>query len=68
MECLTDEMLSIHPEIDPIYLLKTGELQHAFIDSARPVDLEILYYFEGWSSSTNAHRRATAAVVARRVA
>jgi hypothetical protein len=68
MECLTDEMLSIHPEIDPIYLLKPGELQHAFIDSPLPVDLEILYYFEGWSSSTNAHRRATAALVARRVA
>jgi tellurite methyltransferase len=68
MECLTDEMLSVHPEIDPIYLLKPGELQHAFIDSPLPVDLEILYYFEGWSTSANAHRRATAALVARRIA
>jgi hypothetical protein len=68
MECLTDEMLSVHPEIDPIYLLKPGELQHAFINSPHLVDLEILYYFEGWTPSTNAHRRATAALVARRVA
>jgi tellurite methyltransferase len=68
IECLTDEMLSIHPEIDPNYLLKPGELQHEFVDSPAAIDLEILYYFEGWSSLSKTHRRATAALVARRVA
>jgi ubiquinone/menaquinone biosynthesis C-methylase UbiE len=68
MECLTDEMLTVHPEIDPNYLLEPGELQKAFIESPPAVDLEILYYYEGWSPSGNAHRRATAALIARRVA
>jgi tellurite methyltransferase len=65
MECLMDEMLSVHPDIDPIYLLKPGELRRAFINSPRAVNLDILYYYEGWNSSANAHRRATAALIAR---
>jgi 2-polyprenyl-3-methyl-5-hydroxy-6-metoxy-1,4-benzoquinol methylase len=68
LECLTDEMLSIHPEIDLSYLLKHAELLHTFKDSMKRIEMEILYYHEGWSSSNNAHRRATAALIARRVA
>jgi tellurite methyltransferase len=67
IECLTDEMLSVHPEIDLSYLLKPGELQHAFTNCTAGNELEILYYNEGWSSSIGAHRRATAALIARRV-
>lgn len=68
IECLTDAMLSVHPEIDPNYLLKPGELQAAFIDSPREIELDILFYYEGWTSSPDMHRRSTAALVARRVA
>jgi tellurite methyltransferase len=68
MECLTVEMLSAHPDIDPTYLLKPGELQRACINSPLAISLEILYYYEGWFTSSSAHRRATAALIARRVA
>ncbi len=68
LECLTDEMLSIHPDIDHSYLLKHDELLHTFMDSKNRNEMEILYYHEGWSYSNNAHRRATAALIARRVA
>jgi tellurite methyltransferase len=68
IECLTEDMLSVHPEVDPIYLLKPGELQQAFITAPIGIDIEILYYYEGWSSSTSLHRRATASLVAHRVA
>ncbi len=66
MECLTEDMLSVHPEINPSYLLKPAELQHWFIDGDTGRGLEILYYDEGWSSSTSDHRRAVASLVARR--
>jgi SAM-dependent methyltransferase len=41
-ETLTWEMLSTHPEINPVYLLSPGELLHAF------PELEVLVYREGW--------------------
>jgi hypothetical protein len=66
MECLTEDMLSVHPEIDPNYLLKPAELKHEFIDGNLGMDLEILYYYEGLSSSTCSHRRAIASLIARR--
>ncbi len=66
MECLTEDMLSIHPEINPSYLLKPAELQHAFYDGDFGRNLEILYYYEGWSPSTSSHRRAVASLIARR--
>jgi tellurite methyltransferase len=44
-ETLTEEMLSILPEINPKYLLSPGELFHAF------QDLEVLVYREGWVES-----------------
>jgi tellurite methyltransferase len=66
MECLTEDMLSVHPEIDPIYLLKPAELKHEFVDHNPGFDLEILHYYEGWSSTSNSHRRAVASLIARR--
>jgi tellurite methyltransferase len=68
LEYLTEDMLNVHPEIDPIYLLKSGELQHAFINPSLGIDLEILYYFEGWTTSISSHRRAIASLIAHRVA
>jgi tellurite methyltransferase len=57
-ETLTVEMLEVHPDIDPAYLLMPGELAEAF------QDMDILVYREGWSGSEG-HRRATAGMVAR---
>jgi tellurite methyltransferase len=68
IECLTEATLSILPEIDPNFLLKPDELLDAFIRTKASNNLEIFYYFEGWSSSSGPHRRAIAQLVARRVA
>ena len=68
MECLTEDMLSIHPEINPTYLLKPAELQHAFINDEVGKTMEILFYNEGWCSTTTSHPRATASLIARRIA
>ncbi len=68
IECLTEDMLAVRPEIDPHYLLKPAELQNSFIDGPAGKDLEILYFFEGWTSSTRSHRRAVASLIARRIA
>jgi hypothetical protein len=68
IECLTEDMLSIHPEINPIYLLKPGELRQIFINGEVARDLEILYYTEGWNETTTSHPRATASLIARRIA
>lgn len=59
-ETLTQEMRSIHPEIEPLYLLAPGELQGAFSS------LEILVYREGWVEQDHGHPRAVASLVARR--
>jgi hypothetical protein len=67
IECLLEDMLSIHPEINPAYLLKPGELQQVFIDGEMSRNLEILNYTEGWYSMTTSHARATSRLVARRV-
>jgi hypothetical protein len=68
IECLTEDMLSIHPEIDPIYLLKPGELRQEFFYGEIARNTEILYYTEGWSATTTSHPRATANLIARRIA
>jgi tellurite methyltransferase len=60
-ETLTLEMLQIHPEIEPAYLLNPGELGQAF------ADMEILVYREGWEGRKSGHRRAVASLVARLV-
>ncbi len=57
-ETLTDEMLAIHPEINPMYLLSPGELLHAF------PELEVLVYREGWVEHATQHPRAVASLVA----
>lgn len=66
IECLTEGMLSIHPEINPTYLLRAGELQRAFSSGDLGKNLEILYYYEGWQTESNLHRRAMASLIARR--
>ncbi len=58
-ETLTLEMLQIHPETEPAYLLKPGELRQAF------EDMEILVYREGWEGGKRGHQRAVASLVAR---
>jgi tellurite methyltransferase len=68
IECLTEEMLSVHPEINPTYLLKPGELLQAFINNEVCTNMEILFYTEGWYSTTTSHPRATASMIARRIA
>jgi tellurite methyltransferase len=67
IECLTEEMLSIHPEINPVFLLKSGELQRAFSLDEIGKYLEIIYYYEGWQSTESSHPRAVACLIARRV-
>jgi hypothetical protein len=65
IECLTLDMVSVHPEIDPIYLLKPGELQNTFSGEFGG-NLDILYYDEGWQPTTSSHPRAIASLIARR--
>ena len=59
-ETLTVDFRSMQPEIDPKYLLASGELRHAF------PSLEIVDYQEGWSTSDDGHRRPVAGLVARK--
>jgi tellurite methyltransferase len=68
IECLTDEMFSIHPEINPANLLKLGELQPAILFGETGKYLEIIHYYEGWQSTVTSHPRAVASLIARRVA
>lgn len=60
IETLTQEMQTIHPEIEPGYLLAPGELQEAFRD------WEILVYREGWVGMETNHPKAVASLAARR--
>lgn len=59
VETMTREMAELQPDIDPVYLLDTGELPRAFFD------WEILVYQEGWQLSRLGHRRAVASMIAR---
>jgi hypothetical protein len=67
IDCLTEDMLTIHPEIDPIFLLKPGELQQAFLLSEIESKLEIIHYYEGWRQTDKSHPRAVASLIARRI-
>jgi len=67
IECLMEDMLSIHPEINPAFLLKPGELQQAFLQANLGKNLEILYYTEGWRPTVTSHPRSTASLIARRI-
>jgi len=68
IECLTENMLTVHPEIDPIFLLKPGELPQAFLLSEIKTKLEIIHYYEGWRTTDSSHPRAVASLIARRIA
>jgi tellurite methyltransferase len=68
VECLMDNMLQVHPEINPSFLLKPGELQHAFLLSGGGKKLQILYYTEGWRPTVTSHPRSTACLIACRIA
>jgi tellurite methyltransferase len=68
IECLTEDMLSIHPEIHPSYLLRPAELKQVFINGEIGKNMEILFYNEGWQSTTTSHPRASACLIARRIA
>jgi hypothetical protein len=67
IECLTEEMLSIHADIDPVFLLKTGELQQVIFSGETGRYLECLFYDEGWQSSAKSKPRAVASLIAQRV-
>jgi len=66
IECLLEDMRSIHPEINPTFLLKPGELQQSFLHSNLSKNMEILYYNEGWYKTATSHPRSTANLIARR--
>jgi tellurite methyltransferase len=59
IETLTQDILSLHPDIDPAHLLKPGELRAAF------QDWDIVTYREEWIDQEGWHR-AVASLVARR--
>lgn len=60
VETLTQEIRTIHPDIDPRYLLEPGELREAF-------DVwEILDYFEGWLPAEHGNTKAITRLFARR--
>lgn len=66
VECLTDAMLSVNPDINPDYLLKPGELQQAFQHAESGRNLEILYYSEGWQATPTSRPKSVASLIARR--
>ena len=59
-ETLTHAMLSVHPEIDPQFLLAPGELRLAF------PGLETLVYREDWIGEGSGRPKAVASLLARK--
>ena len=59
-ETLTDEMLTIKPDISTERLLKPGELKTLFSN------LEVISYSEGWIDSDHNSRKAVASLVGRK--
>ncbi len=66
IECLTKEMLSIHPDIEPKYLLEKGELLRSFSSKEMSAGVELLYFYEGWQASGASHPRAVARLIVRK--
>ena len=60
LETLTQDMLDVRPDTDPLYLLAPGELRQAF------ASWEILDYQEGWAKGRTQHPRAVASMAARK--
>lgn len=58
-ETLTQEMRTLQPDIDPQFLLASGELGRAF------PTLETLVYQEGWTQGGSGHPRPVASLIAR---
>jgi hypothetical protein len=67
IDCLTEKIRAIHPEINSDYLLKPGELRNIFSTSQISRHKEILYSFEGWHSTGTSHTRPLAALIASRI-
>jgi tellurite methyltransferase len=67
VECLLESMLSIHPEINPQFLLKPGELEQIFYPYCLGGRFKILHYREGWRETVTSHPRATASMILRRI-
>jgi tellurite methyltransferase len=59
-ETLMLDMLQIHPDIPPAFLLGKDELRLGFSE------LEILVYREGWIKSETGHLRAVASLIGRK--
>jgi hypothetical protein len=66
VECLSEDMLQIHPEINPQYLIKRGELRQVFLSEEMSKLVKVLYCDEGWLHTGNSHRRAVARLIAQR--
>jgi tellurite methyltransferase len=67
IECLLEDMISIHPEINPQLLLKSRELKQTFDQLRSGKKIEILHYSEGWRETTTSHPRSTASIIVRRM-
>lgn len=59
MECLTLDMLSVRPDLQPDHLIKPGELLDHF------GSWEILYHRSGWFTSEHGHEKAIESLIAR---
>jgi tellurite methyltransferase len=65
-ETLTQAMHTIRPDIPAQYLLASGELRVAILAACTSINVEILWYWEGWQASDRPHSRAVASLIARR--
>jgi len=68
IECLTEKICDLHPEVNSDYLLKPGELSNIFSTSQISRHMEILYSFDGWRSTGTSRPRPLADLIARRIA
>lgn len=59
MECLTTDMLSVRPELQPDHLIQPGELLNHF------GHWEILFHRSGWFTSEHGHEKAIDSLIAR---
>jgi SAM-dependent methyltransferase len=60
LETLTEEIITIKPDIDPVYLLK----HHEILELLKGWD--ILYHVEGWLSTNAQKKKPIASVIARK--
>jgi tellurite methyltransferase len=67
LECLTEEMLSVSPSINPEYLVKSGELKQVFSEGMFASMVETLFFEESWFSTISGHNRISAGLIVRRM-